>query len=89
MFGKGIHVVKNPDGRVCWERVKPEFQRVTGVGKWTAYFIGEFDPRGILDQREEDHHFLIQHFKIPSENDCSFVRLMQVFSVLCSMLCQN
>jgi hypothetical protein len=77
-FGKGIHAQKKPDGRMSWEMIKPELQRVTGIGMWRVDFLREFDPRKHLDNNVEDHHFLIQHFKIPSENDCTFVRLMQV-----------
>jgi hypothetical protein len=77
-FGKAIHAYEKPDGRLCWELVKPAFKRVPSIGTWSAEFLKEFDPRGSLNHQEEDHHFLLQHFKIPSENECSFLRLMQV-----------
>ena len=77
-YGRVIHQRQNADGRQKWERIKPQLQLVPGIGTWSSDFIKEFDPRGSLDQKKEDHHYLIQHFKIPSENDCSFVRLMQV-----------
>ena len=84
-LGKKIHRLPNCDGRRTWNEIKPQLMRVEGVGKWSAGFLQVYDLRGSLKDAE-DEHFLRQHFKIPGECECEFVRLMQVIDSTVSFL---
>ena len=80
---------KRLNGLDMWVQLKGKLSEITYEGQWSMqfkdikeYMMKEFglveDVSHILKDIWEKHHFYLQHANIPSSNNCSFVRLMQI-----------